>query len=371
MIIGFDAKRIFFNRSGLGVYGRSTIDILSRYAPENNYVLFSPKRKAAVNYAVPKNINVVYPAGLMARFPSIWRSYCMGRDICRNGIEIYHGLSHELPAGIDRADVRSVITMHDLIFVRHPELYKLADRYIYKCKYRQSCAKADHIVAISEQTKADLIDFWNIEQSKITVVYQGCDPVFSLRASKEKLRQVRSRYNLPNEYILSVGTIEKRKNLMLAVKAIAENNMDVQIVVCGRHTPYADEIMEYAVSKGIERRIHMHHNVGFDDLPAIYQMASVFVYTSIFEGFGIPILEAMNSQTPVITSEGGVFTETGGNACLYVNPLSIDDMYYTLRSLLSDSNLRTNMITRGLVHAQNFSEPKIATNLMAVYKEVL
>lgn len=370
MRIGFDAKRVFFNRSGLGVYSRGTVDLLARYAPENSYTLFTPREGNPAGFEVPPGVYVVYPQGISRALPSLWRSFGMAADIRRSGIGIYHGLSHELPADIRRAGVKSVVTMHDLIFVRHPELYKPADRLIYTAKYRRSCGLADRIVAISRQTKEDLIDEWNIDPAKIDVVYQGCDPRFAVEAAPGNRIEVRRKYGLPERYVLSVGSIEPRKNLMLTVRAMAEHGLDIDLVACGKHTPYADEIMAYAAAKGISHRILMLHNVGFGDLPAIYQMADAMVYASLFEGFGIPILEALNSRVPVITSAGGVFPETGGDACLYIDPLSVDEIADALRRVLEDGALRADMISKGTAHAAKFTEPLIAASLVEVYSSL-
>lgn len=371
MRIGFDAKRAFFNRSGLGVYSRGTIRLLTEYAPENDYVLFSPKHGNSAGFDVPQGVEIIYPQGLAAKFPSLWRSFGMSGSIRRSGVDIYHGLSHELPSDIRHAGVGTVVTMHDIIFVHHPELYKPADRYIYTKKYKRSCRDADRIIAISEQTRADLVNEWNIVPEKIDVVYQGCDPQFAAEVPPEKRDEVRAKYRLPGSYILSVGSIEERKNLMLTVRAMAEGGIDADLVACGRRTPYADRIMEYAESKGIAGRVHMHHNVEFADLPAIYRMAGVFVYASLFEGFGIPILEAFNSRVPVITTAGGVFTETGGNAAMYVNPFSAEEMAEALKLILGNASLSAEMVAKGVSHAAKFTEPSIAANLNRVYSSFL
>ncbi|MDR0907272.1 MAG: glycosyltransferase family 4 protein [Rikenellaceae bacterium] len=371
MQIGFDAKRAFFNRSGLGVYSRSTVALLAKYAPDNHYTLFSPKAGNPAGFAVPEGVDVVYPRGLASAVPSLWRTYAMAGSIRSSGVGVYHGLSHELPADIHRARVRSVVTMHDIIFVHHPELYTPADRRLYTIKYKQSCHAADRIIAISEQTRADLVNEWNIDPAKIEVIYQGCDPQFGVEASVQQRAEVRARYRLPDRYILSVGSIEERKNLMLTVRAMVEGRLDVHLVAIGRHTPYSDRIMEYATAHGIADRISMHHNARFDDLPALYQMADGFVYTSLFEGFGIPIIEALTSRVPVITSAGGVFPEAGGDACIYVNPFSVEQMIEALRSVLSNSTLRADMIARGTAHAARFAEPLIAQNLTRLYRSLL
>lgn len=370
MRIGFDAKRAFFNRSGLGVYSRGTIGLMARYAPENDYVLFSPRPGNTAGFDVPPRVRTVVPSGAAAAFPSLWRSLAMSGDIRRSGVDIYHGLSHELPADIRRARVRSVVTMHDLIFVHHPELYKPADRYLYTRKYRRSCDAADRIIAISRQTRDDLVDEWNIAPEKIEVVYQGCDPRFAADAPAAEKEAVRKKYGLPENYILSVGTIEERKNLMLTVKALRVLP-HLRLVACGRHTPYADRIMEFAAANGLADRVTMIHDASFADLPALYRMADAFVYASFFEGFGIPILEALNSRIPVITTTGGVFSETGGDACIYIDPHSEEAMADALRRVAEDGRLREEMIAKGVAHAARFTEPSIARNLSAVYKSLL
>mgnify|MGYP001511920656 FL=1 len=168
-----------------------------------------------------------------------------------------------------------------------------------------------------------------------------------------------------------MGTIEERKNLMLTVRAMVAGKLDIDLVACGRHTRYADRVMEYAAAHGIGSRVRMLHSVPFSDLPALYQMASVFVYPSFYEGFGIPILEALNSRVPVITTRGGVFPETGGDACIYVEPESTDEMLHALETVLGDRAAADGMRARGAAYARNFREPVIASNLTAVYRSLL
>lgn len=371
MKIGFDAKRLFFNGSGLGNYSRSTVGLLMKYAPENKYALFTPKEGNRHGFVVPDGAGVVTPQGIRTLSGSLWRSYGMSKALRVSGVDIYHGLSNELPADIGRSGVRSVVTMHDIIFVHHPELYKPADRWLYTKKYSRSCRNADLVIAISRLTAEDLINYWNVPREKIRVVYQGCDPAFEKAATERQKREAAARFALPERYILSVGTIEERKNLMLTVRAMAEGKLDIDLVACGRHTRYADRVMEYAATHGLGSRVKLLHSVPFEFLPAIYQMASAFVYPSFYEGFGIPILEAMNSRVPVITTRGGVFGETGGNACIYVDPCSAEEMVDALRTVLEDEQAAARMSELGAAHSKNFRENVIAQNLVAVYRELL
>ncbi len=368
MKIGYDAKRFFFNTSGLGNYSRSLVEAMARYFPQDAYVLFSPKPGNPYGFPVPRGVEVVHPQGIVSRgFPSLWRSVWMGRTIRQSGIDLFHGLSAELPADIRRSGVRSVVTQHDLIFVRMPELYTPADRRIYTQKYRASCLRADRIVAISEQTKDDLVNLWHLPEEKIDVVYQGCNPVFYAPASEEAKATARKKYALPERYLLSVGSIEARKNLLLTVEAMARGHLDIDLVACGRATPYLDTIGDYAHRHGIAHRLHFLHGIALAELPAIYQQAQALVYASFYEGFGIPILEGFESRIPVVTSRGGVFPETGGDAAAYVDPHDAQEMIDVLRRILGDDSLRREMIDRGTAYARNFREDRISAAIEAVY----
>ena len=374
MRIGYDAKRLFFNRSGLGNYSRSTVGLLARYHPENDYVLFSPRDPRGgegIDFPLMEQMHVRYPHGLWGSAPSLWRVGRMGHAARSEGLDIFHGLSNELPSDIRSAHARSVVTMHDLIFVRYPQLYKPFDRAVYKKKYRRSCQAADRIIAISNQTREDLIDYWHVPEEKIEVIYQGCNPIFSEKASAARKAEVRKRYDLPKEYIVGVGTIEPRKNLLQTVTAVATGGLDIDIVAVGRATPYADLLRKIAARYDILDRLHLVHDAAFEELPAIYQMSRAAVYNSVFEGFGIPILEALNSGVPVITTSGGVFEETGGNAALYVDLNDTEGMVEALRRALYDRKAREEAIMRGYIHAAKFREEAIAENLMKFYRSVL
>lgn len=218
----------------------------------------------------------------------------------KKGVQLYHGLSNELPIGIHKTGIKSVVTIHDLIFLRYPEYYKPIDRKIYNFKFKYACHVADRIVAISECTKRDIMNFYQIPAEKIDVVYQGCDPQYSEIVSEQKKKQVKEIYQLPEKYILNVGSIETRKNLMLALEALKDIPADIHLVAVGKKTPYVDSLMEYANENGLNDHLHLIHNLPHSDLPAVYQQALMFVYPSRFEGFGIPIIEAMHSQLPVI-----------------------------------------------------------------------
>ena len=371
MRIGFDAKRAFHNFTGLGNYSRTIIRQLTGIYPENQYFLFTPAESGKFRDFPPENTTVIEPHGPVDRFfPSWWRSFRMGSDITFQQLDLYHGLSNELPRNIRKSRVKSVVTIHDLIFIRYPHLYNRIDRSIYKNKFLSATRLAEQVIAISEQTRSDLITFFKCDPGKIEVVYQGCNPVFYEKSTEEMKVRVRETYHLPQNYILYVGTIEERKNLLQIIKARYELRIDLPLVVIGRPTSYMKKIREYINEKGI-MDIYFLDQVMHTDLPPIYQMSSVFVYPSSFEGFGIPVLEALNSGVPVIAATGSCLEETGGLHSIYINPGNTEEIGNALMNILSSSDLREKMISEGYHYALNFREEKTAVKLMEVYKKLI
>jgi len=371
MIIGFDAKRALFNRSGLGNYSRSTIELLSRFYPENRYSLFSAKnnRELFPSEVIP---TIIGPeSGLYRLFPSLWRSWGIHGQIKKQKLDIYHGLSNELPWGIQKSGVKSVVTIHDLIFLRYPEYYPKIDRQIYLYKFRHACRVADKIIAISEATKSDIIALFGTDPQKIEVVYQTCNPVFRIRVTEAKKDQIRKKYNLPARFILYLGTIEKRKNALTLIKAYLNEKIDIPLLIVGKPTPYLNEINEYLDLNPAGERIIFRHTIESADLPALYQSASLFVYPSVFEGFGIPILEALYSGVPVITSTGSCFRETGGEAALYCDPENFIQLGEAISEVLNNPETAQKMVEKGFLHGRKFDEANVAANLMKVYLNLI
>jgi glycosyltransferase involved in cell wall biosynthesis len=371
MRIGFDAKRAFNNNSGLGNYSRNTIKLLAERYPGNEYILYTPGINRKLNFELPTGSRVTQPGSSLGKyFGSFWRSVTLGSRLKKDGIDLYHGLSHDLPLGIEGLHIGRVVTVHDMIAWRHPELFNAANSIIYRKKITHSCRIADKIIAISIQTRNDMEEFLKIEPSRVELVYQGCDPVYYNRADEETRKKVKGKYNLPSGYILSVGTIEPRKNLVSVIKAMHAGRIESPLVVAGKKTPWLKTVRETISSLKI-KNVQFLENVPVDDLSAIYQMASVFVYPSFYEGFGIPILEALSSGTPVITSSGGCFSETAGSGSLYIDPYNIEEIAAAIKSVLTDSALREKMTGTGLEHAGSFQNERIAEKLMAVYESVI
>jgi glycosyltransferase involved in cell wall biosynthesis len=383
MNIGFDAKRVYQNTTGLGHYSRTLVTSLAKYFDENDYYLFAPKLTDIFNADSFKNIHTIIPSS----FPSTalkaaWRSNWVKKDLLQNKIDIYHGLSHEIPFGIGKKNIKSVVTIHDLIFERYPKQFNKIDVHIYRRKFTYACANADKIIAISEQTKKDIIDFYKIDEKKIEVCYQSCNDIFRQEITEAEKNKVKELYGLPDKFFLTVGSIIERKNLLTIVKALHQlkNDINIPLVVIGNGGGYKEIVKEYIAKNNLQNDvIFLSDKEGIKDLesfknsadfPAIYQQAVAMIYPSTFEGFGIPVLAALCSRLPVITSNISCLPEAGGDAALLIDPFSINEMAAAMEKVFNDANFAAEMKKKGLVHAEKFSQEKTATAVMNVYKNL-
>ena len=286
MRIGFDAKRAFQNFTGLGNYSRFVLKTLAQNQAQNQYFLYAPKaiQNPRTSFLFQLQ-NVVIKTAPIKWLKSYWRSKGVVKDLVKDEIEIYHGLSHEIPSGLKQRGIKSVVTIHDLIYIRYPQFFKYIDRKIYDYKFRAACKNADRIIAISEQTKRDIIQYFGTNPDKITVVYQGCDEVFYLPASADVKNEVSKLYQLPAEFLLCVGTLEERKNQLIILKALTQLPSHFKLVLVGKQGPYANQLVQFIKEHHLQNRVQLLENVPFTHLPAIYQSAKIFVYPSKFEGF--------------------------------------------------------------------------------------
>lgn len=376
MNIAFDAKRITNNATGLGNYSRYIVNALAEYYPESNYLLCSPSVGNPHLYGEllhHRSVSLHTPETSISRvFGGLWRNYGVKDELLREEVDIYHGLSNELPLGLHREKrIGTVVTIHDLAFIHYPDFYTPIDRVLYKHKYGTSAKAADHVVAVSEFTRQDIINVWDIEPERVSVIYQGCSPRFA-QMRPEQIAFVRGHYQLPERYLLFVGSIEKRKNLRLVVRAMSTlRDKGLHLVAVGRRTPYCDAVMAEARRLGLATRVHLMHQVPSEHLPGIYGGAEVFVYPSRFEGFGIPIIEALSVGVPVVGATGSCLEEAGGPHSLYTDPDDPDMLGELIFSIMDSAKLRADMIREGRSYVQRFSPKQIVRELRTVYENVL
>ncbi len=377
MVIGYDAKRVVSNGTGLGSYGRTLVNSLIPLAEKNGdslrlYAPDSGRDDLRMQVNTSDSLQFAYPLKAHNRLQKdLWRTRGIVTDLQKDGVQVFHGLSGELPKGIHKSGIRTVLTIHDLIFICHPEYYNWLDVIIYKQKFHASLREADKIIAISECTKRDIIKYGNVDPSRIEVVYQSCGVKFKTRMSDAQKAETKAKYNLPDRYILNVGTIEQRKNVLLAVKALPNLPEDIHLVIVGRQTKYAKEVNAYITQHGLSDRVHMLCGVPNADLYSIYQQAECFVYPSRYEGFGIPIIEAIQSGLPVVAATGSCLEEAGGPDCIYVHPDDEKAMAEAVKSLLHGTAGRTERMERSVEYIKRFENADVAQQMMAVYERVL
>lgn len=364
MKIAYDAKRFFNNTSGLGNYSRDLVRMLAQYFPDNQYSLLAKRQNERGKEIVELSAVDFQPISK----GNMSRQFKMGIDAQNLGADIFHGLSGELPLKWDKnKPIKKIVTIHDLIFERFPHYYSFFDRKIHFWKFKKAAVNSDIIIAISEQTKKDIIQFLKIPESKIKVVYQGCHESFKREPSLEQKNAVKTKFNLPDEFLLNVGTIEERKNLLSVVKALKDTK--IPLVVVGKKAKYFEKIEKEIKKNGV--KVYFLENVSMDELAVIYRLAKVFIYPSLFEGFGIPVIEALFSKTPVITSNLSCLPEAGGPDSLYVDPLNITDLKSKILFLWNNEAERKRRAEKGFDFVQKFNDEVIAKELMKVYTEVL
>ena len=380
MNIGFDAKRAFHNNTGLGNYSRTLIHSLHDFYPENEYFLFNPKKSNRYQI-LGQQLHEILPSFFFDKlFSSLWRSHRVIKNLKKLNIDIYHGLSHEIPFGIEKTNIKSVVTIHDLIIFRHPEHYKKIDVRIHENKIKYACENADHIIAISEQTKTDIINFFNIDEKKISVCYQSCDKKFEQKISEQEINFIKQKLGLPEQYFLYVGSITERKNLLTICNAmlINKDELNVPLIVIGNGKKYKEEVKSFLQQHHLSASViflsdneiakALPEYISGDCFPAIYQGATALVYPSLFEGFGIPILEALWSETPVITSNTSCLPEAGGEGAYYVDPLKPGDIAVGMKEIFQNKSLADEMRKKGKLHAMKFTQEKCAASVMKIYK---
>lgn len=349
MKVGFDAKKAMRNHTGIGNYSRRCIDAVRAAGAATQ--LFYPQK---------------------AVLGELWRNVLQWWDVRRSHIDIYHGLSNELPFGIGWSGVKTVVTIHDLIFLRMPETYGWTQRQILKLKTRYACRKADRIVAVSEMTRRDLIRYYNISPSRIEVVCQSVSDIYRAPLPAARLRQVARQYSLPACYILCVGTIQQRKNQHTLVKALPLLPPHTHLVLVGREeAAYARQVRHTAEKLKVASRLHICHGVPSEDLPAFYRLATLFACLSRFEGFGIPIAEALTSGTPVIAATGSCLEEAGGPHSIYLTPDDVEGLADSIRALLSDNRRRQDMAAAGQRYAERFTDQALGHHLLDIYRQLL
>lgn len=367
MHIGFDAKRYFQNKSGLGNYSRTLVHSLVQLYPDETFTLFSAgDNQLELN---SKNVKIV---SANKSFKPLWRSFGIAQNIREEKIDIFHGLSNEIPFSLKQLKVKKVVTIHDLIFKHFPDHYPIIDRTIYNFKSKYACVNSDVIIATSESTKKDIVHFYNIKPEHIQVVFQSCDPIFKIILQKEERDKILFQYNLPKEFILYVGSFNKRKNVKAIIEAysLIPKHLRVPVVCIGQENGHTEMLKKMTRVHQLQDSFIFLHQIESKQLPAFYQSAICFIYPSLFEGFGIPILEAMSSACPIITSNNSSLVELGGDAAVYINPSHIEEIAQAIQKVISSKEIQENIKVKGIIRSELLQLKNPAIEMMQIYKNL-
>lgn len=361
MKIGFDAKRAFHNATGLGNYSRTLIDNLAKYYPESDYLLYNPKKHTS---DWGDSYSQITPTGIWKAIPSsLWRSFGLPQNPDFSSLDIYHGLSHELPYEFHKRDCKKVVTIHDLIFLKNVETFPWVDRISYSQKINYALKVSDRIVAISKQTKNDLVHLLDIDDSKIDVIYQSCHPDYFENGTDQK-----------DDYVLYVGAFRQRKNVLNIIRAFSNVKKEFPsyrlVLAGGGAKAYCEQMIYLINTLKLNDSVDIITSPSFEDLKSLYKNASFFVYPSFYEGFGIPMLESLFSKTPVVASSGTCLKEAAGGGALYVDPNSVAEMSIAMARILGDSKLYAELVEKGFQHVQQFRSEQTARSLMSLYKKL-
>ncbi len=366
MLIGIDASRATTaEKTGTENYSWNLIKALAKIEKKNHYILYFNK--------VPQFLEIGGPnfSARVIKAPRMWTQGRLAFECLINPPDVLFVPAHTIPV-IRRPSLKTVVTIHDLgaeflpVYHRFPQKFYLNWSTSYVAKH------ATHLLAVSKSTKKDLMKQFGVEEKRVSVVHEGIDTeVFSKRNAKE-VEITKQKYGLNRRYILFVGTIQPRKNLVGLIQAFSKAKLrNTDLVLAGGRGWLDSDIYPSPEKQGIENRVKFLGFIPDEDLPALYSGAAAFTFPSLYEGFGLPILEAFACEVPVLTSKGGATEEIAGGAALLINPKNVDDISDGLRKVVEDHTLRASLIKKGQERVGQFSWEKTAIETLKVLEKVV
>ena len=367
MIIGIDGNEAnVSNKVGIGQFAGSILDQLSKLKTGHTFWIYL-KNKPISDF--PKESDswkykIVGPKAFWTQIGLPFHLYTSKKP------DVFFSPTHYAPR---LSPVPTVIAVMDMSFIHFPELFRKKDLFQLKNWTSYSVRRASRVITISQASKSDIIKTYNISKDRVDVVYPGID--YARFDEKSSMETIKEKYNVPKRYILFVGTLQPRKNIARLIEAfdkvIKDKNMsDLSLVIIGKKGWMYEDILNTPKKLGIEDKVMFLDFVPDVDMPAFYKNAQVFVLPSLYEGFGLPILEAMKYNCPVITSNVSSLPEVGGDAVLYVDPESVDDIAKKIAQLISDEKLREKLIEKGREQIKKFDWEKSARQVLSILEEV-
>lgn len=380
MRISLELQPCLKNKSGIGIYtyelakrlqyypGCDLTGDIFNFLNRNNIV----KDVAGLNFN--KRTCTLFPYGIYRR---IWHKLPIKyNDLFKDKVELYHFFNFIVPP---RIEGKVINTIHDLTFLLYPDTMSEANLKRITQDIEYSIKRSDKIVTISQSSKRDLISKLHILSKDIEVIYPGVDyELFAAKCSEEEVARVRMKYHLPTTYVLYMGTLEPRKNIESIIKAFSllrqqtsKDMSHVKLVLAGKKGWMYDSIFEQVETLGLKDEVIFTDYVAEEDKPIIYSQAKVFVFPSLYEGFGIPPLEAMAASVPVITSNVSSLPEVAGDAALMVEPTDTSALASHMYDILTNEAYAKLLVQRGLVQAKKFNWNDSVKQLYALYESVI
>ncbi len=365
MLIGIDASRsVAQRRTGTENYSLNLIRHLLALESDHRYRLY-------FNHPPSYNLQSATCNLRTMPFPRLWTHLRLSWEMARCPPDLLFVPAHVLPIVHPR---RSVVTVHDLGYLYYPEAHRLLDRLYLDLSTRYNARAATHLIADSLATKRDLVERYGVEPDKITVVYPGYDDAtFQPVRDEEAIAAVNAKYDIAGDYVLFVGTLQPRKNLVRLIEAFSNIQYPIsslQLVTVGKKGWLYQEIFRRVEELGLEKRVIFTGYVAEDDLPTLLSGARLSVFPSLYEGFGLPVLEAMACGTPVVCSDASSLPEVAGDAALLVDPLDVGDLAAALERVLRDEALRAELVRRGFEQVRKFSWERCARETLGVLESV-
>lgn len=369
---GYNSQTKLPNRVGSSAYCFELLINLNKLDKKNDYLIYVPHKPTSDLPSESENWKYkIIPNRKLWTITSLGPHFLLNRK----KLDVFFSPTHYLPPF---GPGNSVISVLDVSYLYFPELFTKKDLIQLKEWTKFSAKKAKKILTISESSKSDIIKEYKVSESKVVVVYPGVKQVSSVRQAQDKsikyqvlsMDKLREKFGIDGKYILFVGTLQPRKNIVKLIEAFSKLDKDLELVIVGRKGWQYEEILSAPDKYGVKDKVRFLDSVTSEDLPSFYKNAEFFILPSLYEGFGLPVLEAMSYGCPVITSNISSLPEAGGDGALYVDPGDVNDIALKMKKLLEDDKLRNDLIKKGYDQVKKFSWEKSARETLKVLEEV-
>ncbi|MBU2699026.1 glycosyltransferase involved in cell wall biosynthesis [Sporomusaceae bacterium BoRhaA] len=358
---------------GVGYYCYNLIKHLQQVDRENNYtVIYNKSKLKTLGLIKAPEKKVSYPYRNILRILGPHFLYHVPLECFTGNFDIYHGTGYVF---LPTRKAKKVITVHDLVSKHFPEILTPSNLYFQEKQVPYYANKADRIIAVSQSTKNDLVNFLQINPNKIDVTYLAADKIYQpLDMEDPNFTVIRKKYSLPEKFILHIGTLNERKNIPTTLQSfyrLCIKGCEHDLVLVGGKGNAYDDVMAMITKLRLENRVKYIGYTDIADLPYLYNLADLFLHVSKLEGFGLPVLEAMQCGTPVLVSNGSSLPEIVQEAGIMANPLDVDDIEKKMEIILQDEQLRRELSLKGIRQAEKFSWEKMARETIETYQKTL